>query len=69
MRVVILLSLMLAACSDLAGNDHGGIITNANINGSTFRAADQHCGQYGKKASVRQTMDTLSTRGIVFDCN
>ncbi len=60
--------LLLGACSDLAGNEKGGIISNANINGSTFREADAHCRQYGKLASVRQTMDTFATRGIVFDC-
>ncbi len=60
--------LLLGACSDLAGNEKGGIIMNANVNSATFRDADAHCKQYGKSASVRQAIDTITTRGIVFDC-
>lgn len=68
MARVILIALLLAACSDLAGNDKGGIIMNANVTGSTFHDADNHCRKYGKQASVRQAIDTITTRGIVFDC-
>lgn len=64
-------AFILSACSTptITGNEQGGLADhNAFNQQDAFRAADQHCQRFMKRARIRQVVEGEYVYQFTFDC-